>query len=1076
MQVSSKDLVKIVEQASTITERLSPEFLPKETKDSETLISAKLEKWCKTAAQGNQELFEKRLAWDGLDLSTVRPVLGSVSLATPHLLPAWADTLDKALKATTLIASSGSLDTLKAYRCLETDRPIPFEEVFLGFIEVAREKLVAQTGASYHLLSEESHRSLERSLLQQLSSVYLQAIVQEFSIFRSFQSTPFVRLSKQSSQIPGREQYQKFVQSMMGGKLLSFFQEYSVLARMMATITDFWVDATEEFIRRLASEWSEIETTFQAELSQVVTVKPALSDRHNQGRSAIALTFDSGLKLIYKPKDLGIEEAYFQFLSWLNQQGAPLPFKLLKVINRSTYGWVEYVEHLPCSDKGQLERYYQRAGMLLYVLYALQGTDCTDDNLIACGEHPVLVDMETLMYSQVQFNEEQGDGTEAHSLGGKISNSVLDTGFLPQWQFSPDGGSYDVSALGQVTERETSVRVRKWHNINTDTMALGYEDVKPKPKANVPYLDGIHCSSKDYVEEIVDGFRQMYQFLMEHRKAILAPDSPLKALAHQRVRFLLRNTIAYSLILEKTLNPKFLRDGVERSIQLDFLSRVLLSYNSKPDCWLVLLAEQQALEQLDIPHFTNIADSDTLTICPNQTLEKFFREPGYKRVISRLHQLSEGDLEQQIGFIRGALGSLPGEHTHASPSEKVQLNLDEVMSLTSAQMVQQAMAIAATLQKWAIRFPDGRANWITLGYSTQQARCQFQPMGYDLYNGCTGVALFLAALEKVVGNAGFRDLTLAALLPLRQLLLDSQSHQELAKKIGIGGATGLGSIIYALVRISQFLNEPDLLQDAKQAASLLTPEIIFADQNLDVMAGTAGAILGLLALATTEVDADILALAIAGGNHLLSKRVKSETGYRAWPTLDGKLLTGFSHGAAGIAYALLRLSETTEEVKFKEAAQEAIAYEGSVFSPAVGNWPDFRSPQTSFMTNWCHGAPGIGLARLGSLDILDTSELRQEIETALTTTQQFGLSELDHLCCGNFGRIDFLLVAARQLFRPTLLDEAQKKASLVVSRTEKTHSFRGVYDPSFFRGIAGIGYELLRLAQPDLLPSVLLWE
>lgn len=147
---------------------------------------------------------------------------------------------------------------------------------------------------------------------------------------------------------------------------------------------------------------------------------------------------------------------------------------------------------------------------------------------------------------------------------------MLDTGFLPQWQFGPDGGSYDVSALGQVGEQETSVRVRKWHNINTDSMAMGYEDVKTKSKANVPCLDGINLSSRDYVEEIVDGFRQMYQFLMKHRKAILASNSPLKALAHRRVRFLLRNTIVYSLILEKTLNPKFLRDGVERSIQLDF--------------------------------------------------------------------------------------------------------------------------------------------------------------------------------------------------------------------------------------------------------------------------------------------------------------------------------------------------------------------------------------------------------------------------------------------------------------------------------------------------------------------------
>ncbi|NMG05527.1 type 2 lanthipeptide synthetase LanM family protein [Brasilonema sp. UFV-L1] len=1044
MQVSRNDLVKIVERASTMAERLSPEFLLKETQDCDSLSNTKLEKWCKTVAQGKQELFEKRLAMYGMNLSTVRPVLGSVSLANPDILPTWVDTLEKALKATTLIAQQSEINNKKP------QHHIPFEEVFLGFIEVAREKLIAQTGSSYKLLSEESHKSLEHSLLQQLSSVYIQALNWEFSIFRSFHNTPFLHISQQSSDY-STEQYQKFVHGMMTEKLLSFFQEYSVLARMMATLADFWVDATFEFIQRLASDWSKIESIFQAELKQVVRVKPALSDSHNQGRTAIALTFDSGLKLIYKPKDLGIEEAYFQFLSWLNQHSGLLPFKLLKVINRSTYGWVECVDHLPCSDKEELERYYQRAGMLLCLVYSLQGTDCTDDNLIACGEYPVLVDMETLIYPQVQLSEEQADGTEAHFLGGRISNSVLDTGFLPQWQFGPDGTYYDVSALGQLSKQQESV------------------------PANVPYLDGIYISSKDYVEEIVDGFRQMYQFLIEERKAILAPDSPLKSLAHQNIRFIFRNTIVYSLILEKTLNPKFLRDGVDRSIQLDFLSRVLLSYNSKPDFWLLVLAELQALEQLDIPHFTTRADSDTLTIYPGQTLEKFFRQSGYQRVISRLSQFCQEDLAQQIGFIRSALGSFQfGEHSY-SPSQKVQFNPNEVVCLTSAQMVQQAMAIATKLQKWAIRNSDGSASWITLGYSAQTQQCQFQPMGYDLYNGCTGVALFLAALEKVVG-AGFRDLSLAALLPLRKLLHDSQSNQELAKKIGIGGATGLGSIIYALVRISQFLHEPNLLQDAKQAASLLTPEVISLDKDLDVMAGSAGAILGLLALVeTTKVDA-FLELAIAFGDHLLNNRVKSETGYQTWQTLDGKLLTGFSHGAAGIAYALLRVYQTTDEVKFKEAASDAIAYESSVFSTATGNWPDLRPSEPSFMTNWCHGATGIGLARLGSLAILDTSEIRQDIETALTTTQHFGISGVDHLCCGNFGRIEFLLQAACQLSRPRLLDEAQKKASLLVSRFEKTDSFADVYDPSFFRGIAGIGYELLRLAEPKLLPSVLLWK
>ena len=82
----------------------------------------------------------------------------------------------------------------------------------------------------------------------------------------------------------------------------------------------------------------------------------------------------------------------------LNEQGAPLPFKVLKVLDRSTHGWVEFVEHLPCRDRDEARRYYERAGMLLSLFYVLEGTDCHHQNIIASGEYPVLIDAETLMH------------------------------------------------------------------------------------------------------------------------------------------------------------------------------------------------------------------------------------------------------------------------------------------------------------------------------------------------------------------------------------------------------------------------------------------------------------------------------------------------------------------------------------------------------------------------------------------------------------------------------------------------------------------------------------------------------
>ena len=213
-----------------------------------------------------------------------------------------------------------------------------------------------------------------------------------------------------------------------------------------------------------------------------------------------------------------------------------------------------------------------------------------------------------------------------------------------------------------------------------------------------------------------------------------------------------------------------------------------------------------------------------------------------------------------------------------------------------------------------------------------------------------------------------------------------------------------------------------------------------------------------------------------------------EEGVRAWRGYDGTVRTGFSHGAAGIAYALLRLYAVTRQQEFWEAACEAINYERLTFMPEEGNWPEFRLPvipdtPQPCMTSWCYGAAGIGLARLGGLTVLDTPAVRQELEVALSTTLAYGLPSLDSLCCGNFGRIEFLLASARRLQRPDLLETAQRHASTLVRRAAQQGDFhllahlpRQASHPGLFQGYAGIGYELLRLAAPERIPSVLLWE
>jgi len=1087
MQISQQDVLKIVEQASTLTERLGKHFISDESQTNEKLIASRLEAWCQSVAQGNLEKFTKRLAWDGLDTSTVANVLGDVRLADTQQLPIWAETLREALQANWETGDAG------VSHCLNPEKPIPFEKVYLPFVQVAQQKLIAQVGASWQLVSEAIRISLECQLLLRLASLCAQPLELEFSLFRALKQSPFTLLLGRLQDSDSNEQYQTFVKELKTGKLLSFFQKYSVLARLVATAMDFWVEEKAEFLQRLTSDLPTIQQTFQENTGQVVAIEWNISDPHNRGRSVMALTFASGLKLIYKPRGLGLEAAYFQLLTWCNQQKVLLPFKILKVINCITHGWMEYVEHLPCEDTAAAQRYYQRAGMLLCLLYALQGTDCHQENLIASGEHPVLVDLETLLQPEAREIDPKIEevGGAQYQANQQFFDSVLRTGLLPRWEFGLRGKAEDISGLGGIGEK-ILVRRQKWQNINTDSMALKYESGIMPAEANTPLLDGITLSPNDYLNELVDGFRQMYQFLTERREVLLTTDSPLAALAHQRVRFLFRNSQIYANVLGKSLHPKFLRHGIDRSIQLNVLSRPLLAADAKSLVWSLLAVELQALEQMDIPYFVADSSSDALTVNFDLIIEGYFKEPSYDRAISRLRQLNNTDLAQQIAIIRGSFYSRVARGmTSEAPIEYASTNLEETTApLTQAQLVQEAVEIAKELQQRAIHAANGSVTWIGMGYLPVSGRLQLQPLGYGLYDGVCGVALFLAALAKITGEAGFRDLALSALQDLRKTLQDIKPNEQpkITKQLGIGGGMGVGSIVYTLVRVSQFLDEPELLDIANLAASLITQESLASDRQFDPIAGAAGTIIGLLSLYQAKVNPAVLEQAFACGYHLLNNRVKSDSEFRAWATLEGKLATGFSHGAAGIAYTLLRLYKTTQESAFLEAAEEAIAYERSVFCPSTGNWPDVRTSDVgedklSFMTTWCHGAPGIALARLGGLEILDTTEIRQEIAVALNTTQQFGLQNLDHLCCGNFGRMEVLLVAAQKLSRPEFWKTAQNQAAQIVTRAEHTGAFylfpelpRDVYNPGFFQGTAGIGYELLRLAYPDSLPSVLLWE
>jgi lantibiotic modifying enzyme len=198
-------------------------------------------------------------------------------------------------------------------------------------------------------------------------------------------------------------------------------------------------------------------------------------------------------------------------------------------------------------------------------------------------------------------------------------------------------------------------------------------------------------------------------------------------------------------------------------------------------------------------------------------------------------------------------------------------------------------------------------------------------------------------------------------------------------------------------------------------------------------------------------------------------------------------LTGFSHGAAGISWALLELAAQTGEERFRTAALDGIVYERSLFSVKSGNWPDLRVPEpdprqmsaekSAFPVAWCHGAPGIGLARLRCRRLLDDPHLDAEVETALRTTMSSGFGFNHCLCHGDMGNLELLVAAAQTWPGSSWGKEAERLTAGILNTISREGWLCGnplaVESPGLMTGLAGIGYGLLRCAEPARVPSVL---
>lgn len=1032
----------------------------------------RLERWRAQPPFSNDGFFDRRLAADGLDQSRLLALLGEEHDSLRQRIdgiPGWLEEI----QATFLEDPSDPLP----WPWPDEHRPESGgSAAFLVMIEPLVRRRCERLHSAVADLSSSAQGGPEidpglaiRNLLAcaapDLRHFLARTLVLELQV---------ARLEERLRGDTPEQRFWSFIETLREpGSALEILGRYPVLARQVVEHLARWEEVGLEVLRRLTGDWQEIRTRFSPETDPgpLVEIHGSQGDPHRGGRSVFLLRFASGFRLVYKPKSLAVDAAFQRLLHWLERQGFEPGFRLLGVLDCGTYGWLEFIEAGPCLSPEQVRRFYQRQGAYLALLYLIEGTDFHHENLIAAGEHPVLVDLETLFHPEVNRRELLPFVEQPEEM---LQDSVLRIGLLPQKVWGNDERpGIDLSGLAAGAGPPSSVSYWGTVAATTDEMHMGPKEVEFSATSNRPSLPGQEISFLEHTDDILDGFRRLYGLLREHREELLSPGGPLAAFADVEVRVVFRPTRAYFGLFLESFHPYSLGNALDRA---RFLDRLWAGAEERPFLAPLAILEHRDLENGDIPFFATRPGSRDLWTSSGSRIPDFFPETGLERVARRLARFGDADRERQEWLIRGSFSAVRMGLGSNRPSY---LFRESATPATRGQFLDAARAAAERLA--ALAFEDnGRAQWLSVEY-LQNGGWELRPAQPDFYQGLSGIAFALGYVGDLLGEERYTRAARLALESQRRILEERPSAVT-----AVGAFNGWGGLIYALTHLGALWNDPALLDEAENLALRIGPEIE-RDEHSDIIVGAAGCLMALLSLHQARPSETLWQQALRCGERLLERAQPLEHGVGWVVAITGPApITGMSHGAAGIALALLWLWHRSGDERFRRTALAALEYERSVYSPQHRNWPDLRQgaeervgpdQEGLYVCSWCHGAAGIGLARTAGLPFLDEPAVRDEIRVAVETTLAEGFGKNHSLCHGDLGNLDFLVEVARTMGDADLQARVGRIGRGILESIE-AHGWlyglpKGAEPLGLMIGLAGIAYGLARLAAPERLPSVL---
>lgn len=868
-----------------------------------------------------------------------------------------------------------------------------------------------------------------------------------------------------------REEYDYFNEHYFqnNNNLTEFFKAYPSLEKTILRVINVYCNNIIQIMSRVKKDYKEINLKIFGEgkpFKSIISIKQ-LGDMHVEGNSVFCLLLDNDEKIVYKPHSIKYFDVFNYYLNeFYEKQG--LETKKVKTLHMGGYGWVEYINQKPCTNKIDVQKYYQRLGVTLFLCYLMNNRDLHFENIIAYGEYPILIDLEAF-----DCDKRKSVGNTADNKAQRLlQNSVLNIGILPFYIENKMGKGVNLSGI-EANEQKLPYFLPIIKSSKSSDIKIDYCRPLVKMAKNTPLLNNDHIFAGDYTDNIVTGFSEAYSYAIKESEILL--DGLKKSIEGIECRCILRGTQQYQMLLNTSYWPELMVDGKERYMH------ILNTYNKEnmdQDDKQIMLSEADSIFNGEIPYFMFKPDDTCLYLSSGRKVKKFFGDTILGQLEKKVKDLSTKDRNQQIRFIKQTMALAQTSHL------KNEYTFPNILNQTPKYYSEEILFSAAVhlgdiIIESAIYGDNGDISWIIPRlHMSNEMEWHLESASMYMYNGIAGISVFFHAVYYFSQYKRFQRIVDLLDRTMENYTNQVYDNRRYLQSELTGALNGEGAIVYAYQLFYQLTKNDKYIYLARKHIKILD-ELVDKCKCADLISGNAGAMLVYTNMFRITSDKKYLSSALKVADMLERASVPQKVGGIAWD-IDGVSfgLTGFSHGNAGITYAFAKLSRECNVVCYRRVIEEAIKYENLLFNDNIGNWIDLRKDysEESDSVSWCHGAAGILISRLevqklnySSLAEILKDDINKTSEKILVTSLRKGLC----LCHGNLGNIGIVFRYLEHNHNSELAEKCNNYLANAASRiyNDQMRYLPQEENPGFMNGFSGIGYMLLKRLYdlPDIL-------